>query len=142
MDCSDNKSTHGLIFYCYLWNIIITIHIRKNFFLLKMMSTLQALFESLLIGTSNVLVLTLQKKSGLLHELALYFTLYSRDNFSCLSFQVPFLFGLAAIEKLASLIIHWILRRTGEHLFMTDDDGGKPPLVQRMIEDQGEYYFM
>ncbi|XP_023552819.1 putative lipase YOR059C [Cucurbita pepo subsp. pepo] len=56
--------------------------------------------------------------------------------------QVPFLFGLAAIEKLASLIIHWILRRTGEHLFMTDDDGGKPPLVQRMIEDQGEYYFM
>ncbi|KAG7030857.1 ROG1 [Cucurbita argyrosperma subsp. argyrosperma] len=55
---------------------------------------------------------------------------------------VPFLFGLTAIEKLASLIIHWILRRTGEHLFMTDDDGGKPPLVQRMIEDQGEYYFM
>ena len=81
------------------------------------------------------------------------FILYSWDNFSCqlwsctlvnlgLSYQVPFLFGLTAIEKLASLIIHWILRRTGEHLFMTDDDGGKPPLVQRMIEDQGEYYFM
>ncbi|KAK9291463.1 hypothetical protein L1049_019411 [Liquidambar formosana] len=56
--------------------------------------------------------------------------------------QVPFLFGVSAFEKAATLVIHWIFRRTGRHLFLTDDDEGKPPLLKRMIEDYGDYYFM
>ncbi|KAK8957025.1 hypothetical protein KSP39_PZI001208 [Platanthera zijinensis] len=49
--------------------------------------------------------------------------------------QVPFLFGFTAIEKVASLVIHLIFRRTGRHLFLTDNDDGKPPLLLRMVED-------
>ncbi|KAI9118799.1 hypothetical protein K1719_010244 [Acacia pycnantha] len=56
--------------------------------------------------------------------------------------QVPFLFGVSAIEKIASCIIHLILRRTGRHLFLTDDDEGKPPLLKRMLEDFEELHFM
>ena len=56
--------------------------------------------------------------------------------------QVPFLFGVTAIEKVASLVIHWIFRRTGRHLFLTDDDGEQPPLLQRMVDDCGDLYFM
>ncbi|XP_043806038.1 uncharacterized protein LOC110630894 isoform X3 [Manihot esculenta] len=48
---------------------------------------------------------------------------------------VPFLFGLTAIEKTAVRVIHWILKRTGQHLFLADDDEGKPPLLKRMIQD-------
>ncbi|KAJ0961879.1 hypothetical protein J5N97_029707 [Dioscorea zingiberensis] len=56
--------------------------------------------------------------------------------------QVPFLFGVTAIEKVASLVIHWIFRRTGRHLFLTDNDEGQPPLLQRMVDDCGDLYFM
>jgi hypothetical protein len=56
--------------------------------------------------------------------------------------QVPFLFGVTAFEKLASVIIHWIFRRTGRHLFLTDEDEGKPPLLKRMVEDYDGCYFM
>ncbi|KAI3471011.1 hypothetical protein Pfo_027674 [Paulownia fortunei] len=56
--------------------------------------------------------------------------------------QVPFLFGLTALERAASRVIHWIFRRTGQHLFLTDGDEGKPPLLRRMVEDNGEYPFM
>lgn len=57
--------------------------------------------------------------------------------------QVPFLFGVTAIEKVAGRVIHWIFRKTGKHLFLTDgDDEGKPPLLKRMIEDNGEYCFI
>ncbi|XP_065871825.1 lipid droplet phospholipase 1 [Euphorbia lathyris] len=56
--------------------------------------------------------------------------------------QVPFLFGLTAMEKAAALVIHWIFKRTGRHLFLTDDDQGKPPLLKRMIEDYGDCCFM
>lgn len=56
--------------------------------------------------------------------------------------QVPFLFGLPALEKAATWVIHLIFRRTGRHLFLTDDDEGKPPLLKRMIEDSGDFYFM
>ncbi|KAF5456229.1 hypothetical protein F2P56_025733 [Juglans regia] len=56
--------------------------------------------------------------------------------------QVPFLFGVPAIEKLANFVIHLIFKRTGRHLFMNDDDEGKPPLLKRMIEDYGDCYFM
>ncbi|KAK6262103.1 hypothetical protein QUC31_007919 [Theobroma cacao] len=56
--------------------------------------------------------------------------------------QVPFLFGVTAFEKAASCVIHWIFRRTGRHLFLTDDDEGKPPLLKWMLEDHDEFYFM
>ncbi|XP_073021085.1 lipid droplet phospholipase 1-like [Primulina eburnea] len=56
--------------------------------------------------------------------------------------QVPFLFGVSAFEKVAGLVIHLIFRRTGRHLFLTDDDEGKPPLLRRMTEDNGECQFM
>ncbi|KAG6489812.1 hypothetical protein ZIOFF_051091 [Zingiber officinale] len=55
---------------------------------------------------------------------------------------VPFLFGLTAIEKVASCVIHWIFRRTGKHLFLTDSDEGKPPLLQRMVENCDDLHFM
>ncbi|KAL5569794.1 hypothetical protein UlMin_026369 [Ulmus minor] len=56
--------------------------------------------------------------------------------------QVPFLFGVPAFEKLASCVIHLIFRRTGRHLFLTDFDEGKPPLLKRMIEDYDDCCFM
>ncbi|KAF2311682.1 hypothetical protein GH714_025904 [Hevea brasiliensis] len=56
--------------------------------------------------------------------------------------QVPFLFGVTAFEKAAGLVIHWIFKRTGRHLFLTDDDEGKPPLLKRMIEDYCDCFFM
>ncbi|KAG4997056.1 hypothetical protein JHK85_028495 [Glycine max] len=56
--------------------------------------------------------------------------------------QVPFLLGVPAFEKVASCVIHFIFRRTGRHLFLTDDDEGKPPLLKRMVQDYGDLYFM
>ncbi|KAI3704948.1 hypothetical protein L1987_75178 [Smallanthus sonchifolius] len=56
--------------------------------------------------------------------------------------QVPFLFGVSAFEKAAVLVIHWIFRRTGRHLFLTDNDEGKPPLLKRMLHDYGDCHFM
>ncbi|CAN6478023.1 unnamed protein product [Victoria cruziana] len=56
--------------------------------------------------------------------------------------QVPFLFGVTMFEKAACLVIHWIFRRTGRHLFLTDNDEGKLPLLQRMLMDCGDLYFM
>ncbi|XP_020096013.1 putative lipase YOR059C isoform X3 [Ananas comosus] len=56
--------------------------------------------------------------------------------------QVPFLFGLTAMENFASRVIHWIFRRTGKHLFLTDNDEGKPPLLRRMLDDCGDLFFM
>ena len=49
---------------------------------------------------------------------------------------------MPAFEKLASAVIHLIFRRTGRHLFLNDDDDGKPPLLKRMIEDCDGCYFM
>ena len=57
-------------------------------------------------------------------------------------FQVPFLFGVPAFEKAAGLFIHWIFRRTGRHLFLTDHVDGKPPLLKRLVEDDGDCHFM
>ncbi|XP_057509449.1 lipid droplet phospholipase 1-like isoform X1 [Actinidia eriantha] len=56
--------------------------------------------------------------------------------------QIPCLFGVSALEKAAALIGHWIFRRTGQHLFLADDDDGKPPLLVRMVEDYSECHFM
>ncbi|KAI3765995.1 hypothetical protein L2E82_16042 [Cichorium intybus] len=56
--------------------------------------------------------------------------------------QVPFLFGVSALEKFTVSIIHWIFRRTRRHLFLTNNEDGKPPLLKRMLEDLGDLYFM
>ncbi|WOL07054.1 lipase [Canna indica] len=56
--------------------------------------------------------------------------------------QVPFLFGITAIEKVASWVVHWIFRRTGKQVFMMDNDEGKPPLLLRMVNDYDDLYFM
>ncbi|XP_057473963.1 lipid droplet phospholipase 1-like isoform X3 [Actinidia eriantha] len=56
--------------------------------------------------------------------------------------QIPCLFGVIALEKAAALIGHWIFGRTGQQLFLADDDDGKPPLLVRMVEDYGECHFM
>ncbi|KAK6155942.1 hypothetical protein DH2020_010190 [Rehmannia glutinosa] len=56
--------------------------------------------------------------------------------------QVPFLFGVTAFERAASCVIHLIFRRTGRHLFLTDDDEGKPPLLRRMVKDNEECSFV
>ncbi|KAG5558281.1 hypothetical protein RHGRI_008269 [Rhododendron griersonianum] len=56
--------------------------------------------------------------------------------------QVPFLFGSPALETTARVVIHLIFRRTGRHLFLVDNDDGKPPLLKRMIEDYGECCYM
>lgn len=56
--------------------------------------------------------------------------------------QVPLFFGVTAIEKAAVRFSHLIFRRTGQHLFLADEDDGKPPLLKRMVEDYGEFYFI
>ncbi|WVZ74370.1 hypothetical protein U9M48_022558 [Paspalum notatum var. saurae] len=56
--------------------------------------------------------------------------------------QVPFLFGVTAIENFASCIIYFIFGRTGKHLFLTDNDDGKPPLLQRMVDNCCDLQFI
>uniref|UniRef100_A0A1J3CTY5 Putative lipase ROG1 n=1 Tax=Noccaea caerulescens TaxID=107243 RepID=A0A1J3CTY5_NOCCA len=56
--------------------------------------------------------------------------------------QVPFLFGVSSFEKVAGLIIHWIFKRTGRHLFLKDEEEGKPPLLRRMAQDTGDCKFI
>ncbi|TVU28974.1 hypothetical protein EJB05_20515 [Eragrostis curvula] len=56
--------------------------------------------------------------------------------------QVPFLFGVTAIENFACCIIHLIFGRTGKQLFLADNGDGKPPLLQRMVDDWGDLQFM
>ncbi|KAF8412938.1 hypothetical protein HHK36_000910 [Tetracentron sinense] len=56
--------------------------------------------------------------------------------------QVPLFLGVTAFEKAACSISHWIFRRTGRHLFLTDSEEGKPPLLRCMVDDYGEYNFI
>ncbi|KAJ7518839.1 hypothetical protein O6H91_20G010900 [Diphasiastrum complanatum] len=56
--------------------------------------------------------------------------------------QLPFLFGLRWLEKLATSIAHWFVGRTGKHLFLADGDQGQLPLLQRMVTDCEEGMFM
>jgi hypothetical protein len=46
------------------------------------------------------------------------------------------------MEKVACRVVHWIFRRTGRHLFLTDDDEGQPPLLLQMVEDHDDLCFM
>ncbi|XP_078173471.1 putative lipase ROG1 [Carex rostrata] len=56
--------------------------------------------------------------------------------------QVPLLLGFVRMENLASRVIHWLFGRAGRHLFLTDSEEGKPPLLLRMISDSGNLHFI
>ncbi|XP_060171591.1 putative lipase YDR444W [Lycium barbarum] len=56
--------------------------------------------------------------------------------------QLPLLCGLPLLEKGASQTAHWIVGRSGKHLFLTDKDNGKPPLLLRMVNDSDDLKFM
>lgn len=56
--------------------------------------------------------------------------------------QLPFLFGVPVLERTAAGTAHFIVGRTGKHLFLTDRDDGKPPLLVRMVEDSDDGKFM
>jgi len=56
--------------------------------------------------------------------------------------QLPFLFGVPLLEKTVAGAAHFIVGRTGKHLFLTDRDDGKPPLLVRMVEDCDDGKFM
>lgn len=45
------------------------------------------------------------------------------------------------MEKVAARI-SGILGRTGKHLFLTDTDNGKPPLLLQMVRDCEDLKFM
>ncbi|XP_022858051.1 uncharacterized protein LOC111378976 isoform X3 [Olea europaea var. sylvestris] len=56
--------------------------------------------------------------------------------------QLPLLCGLPFLEKRASLTAHWIAGRSGKHLFLTDNDDGRPPLLLRMVNDGDDLHFI
>ncbi|KAF2323918.1 hypothetical protein GH714_003981 [Hevea brasiliensis] len=55
--------------------------------------------------------------------------------------QVPLFCGSYTMEKVAARI-SWFLGRTGKHLFLTDGDNGKPPLLLQMVSDSEDLKFM
>ncbi|XP_078434003.1 putative lipase C4A8.10 isoform X1 [Wolffia australiana] len=55
--------------------------------------------------------------------------------------QLPFLCGVPLLERSASLAAHFIVGRTGRHLFLTDSDGRKPPLLLQMVNDTDDIKF-
>ncbi|KAG0614128.1 hypothetical protein M758_6G152600 [Ceratodon purpureus] len=56
--------------------------------------------------------------------------------------QLPFLLGLAPFEKIAPLVAHWFVGKTGRHLFLTDGDSNHLPLLRRMVTDCDEGKFI
>lgn len=56
-------------------------------------------------------------------------------------FQVPVFCGFNSVEKMASRI-SWLFGRTGRHLFLTDSNNGKPPLLLQMVKDTEDLKFM
>ncbi|KAL9259830.1 putative lipase ROG1 [Drosera capensis] len=55
--------------------------------------------------------------------------------------QVPLFGGIHALEKIARQT-SGLLGRTGKHLFLTDNDDGKPPLLLRMTNDYEDLPFI
>ncbi|XP_019417721.1 PREDICTED: uncharacterized protein LOC109328622 [Lupinus angustifolius] len=56
--------------------------------------------------------------------------------------QLPFLCGLPFLERSASQTAHLVAGRSGKHLFLMDNDDGKPPLLLRMVDDSDDLKFM
>ncbi|KAJ7965906.1 putative Alpha/beta-Hydrolases superfamily protein [Quillaja saponaria] len=55
--------------------------------------------------------------------------------------QIPVFCGFYTLEKVASRS-SWFLGRTGKHLFLTDSDDGKPPLLLQMVRDCEDLKFL
>ncbi|KAF8024685.1 hypothetical protein BT93_F1766 [Corymbia citriodora subsp. variegata] len=55
--------------------------------------------------------------------------------------QVPMFCGFYSLEKLAARTSR-LLGRTGRHLFLTDNDDGKPPLLLQMVKDSEDIKFI
>ncbi|KAF5739830.1 putative lipase ROG1 [Tripterygium wilfordii] len=55
--------------------------------------------------------------------------------------QVPVFCGFLKLEKVAAQT-SWFLGRTGKHLFLTDHDDERPPLLLRMVTDHEDLKFM
>ncbi|XP_052200444.1 uncharacterized protein LOC127806907 isoform X3 [Diospyros lotus] len=60
---------------------------------------------------------------------------------SC-GYHLPFLCGVPFLERRAPQTAHLIVGRSGKHLFLTDHDEGKPPLLLRMVNDSDDLKFM
>ncbi|XWS73199.1 hypothetical protein CRYUN_Cryun02cG0105900 [Craigia yunnanensis] len=56
--------------------------------------------------------------------------------------QLPLLCGLPFLEKSAPQTAHLVAGRSGKHLFLTDSDEGKPPLLLRMVDDGDDLKFI
>ncbi|KAM3251683.1 putative lipase [Capsicum annuum] len=56
--------------------------------------------------------------------------------------QLPFLFGLPILEKLAAPIAPFLAGQTGSQLFLTDGKPNKPPLLLRMASDFDDGKFL
>ncbi|XVF47738.1 hypothetical protein PTKIN_Ptkin03bG0135100 [Pterospermum kingtungense] len=56
--------------------------------------------------------------------------------------QLPLLCGLPFLEKRAPQTAHLVAGRSGKHLFLTDSDEGKPPLLLRMVDDGDDLKFI
>ncbi|MED6170268.1 hypothetical protein PIB30_029127 [Stylosanthes scabra] len=56
--------------------------------------------------------------------------------------QLPFLCGLPFLERRASQTAHVVAGRSGKHLFLMDNDDGKPPLLLQMVDDTDDLKFM
>ncbi|CAA6671061.1 unnamed protein product [Spirodela intermedia] len=55
--------------------------------------------------------------------------------------QLPLLCGVPFLERSASQTAHLVAGRTGTHLFLTDEDDGKPPLLLQMVGDSQDLRF-
>ncbi|KAG8377428.1 hypothetical protein BUALT_Bualt08G0031900 [Buddleja alternifolia] len=55
--------------------------------------------------------------------------------------QVPLFCGFHTMEK-AAIRASWLLGRTGKHLFLSDHDDGKPPLLLQMTLDSDDLKFI
>ncbi|CAL1395652.1 unnamed protein product [Linum trigynum] len=55
--------------------------------------------------------------------------------------QVPMFCGSSVLEKTAARLA-WLLGRSGRHLFLTDGDKDKPPLLLQMVRDTEDLRFM
>ncbi|KAI3754614.1 hypothetical protein L1987_54401 [Smallanthus sonchifolius] len=56
--------------------------------------------------------------------------------------QLPFLCGLPFLERRAPQTAHWIVGRSGKHLFLTDNDNDGRPLLLQMVNDSENIKFM
>ncbi|KAF5746754.1 putative lipase ROG1 [Tripterygium wilfordii] len=55
--------------------------------------------------------------------------------------QVPLFCGFHSLEKVAAQT-SWLFGRSGKHLFLTDHDNGRLPLLLRMVSDQEDLKFI